>query len=265
MIKLYDSGQSFINDNKEYLETNINLSSFFFLDAPLIDKCDKINYALKCVNNDKELLVLKVEPYNLMLFGCSECCNEVFDFLVNNDFEIKNILCEENVGKEVIKSLMTKNINYNISITMDFMECDKITIPTDLDVQKATILDIDKLYEFNINFVKDCGLFDEVKKEDIIKTIDKFRFIKFNGKIVSMAKYANTYSKYARITCVYTLDEYRGMGFAKKVVNALKNEMINDGFIATLNVDRLNPISNHIYSSIGFNKTFSQVILVKKS
>ena len=42
-----------------------------------------------------------------------------------------------------------------------------------------------------------------------------------------------------------------------------KREIIEKGFIATLNVDKNNPISYHIYESIGFKKVFTQGIYKK--
>lgn len=264
MIELYNNGELFIKDNKEFLETNINLSTFFFLDAPLLKEVDKINYALKCIHKDKKLVVLKVEPYNLMLFGDYECCNEVIYFLLDNGYEIKNILAEEKVGKEVINSFHNRGISYDISLTMDFMLCDKITSTTDKDVLHATAGDIDELFEYTKNFMKDCGLFDEVRRENIANTIDQYRIIKVDGKIASIAKFASSLEGFGRISEVYTLDSFRGKGYARKVVNAVKNEMIESGLIATLNVDRINPISNHLYSSLGFTKTFSQVLLIRK-
>ena len=54
------------------------------------------------------------------------------------------------------------------------------------------------------------------------------------------------------------------MGYARKLVNYAKNEIIAQGKIATLNVDKKNPISNHLYSSLGFKKVFSQGIYKQK-
>ena len=64
--------------------------------------------------------------------------------------------------------------------------------------------------------------------------------------------------------CNATKPEYRGMGYARKLVNYAKNEIIAQGKIATLNVDKKNPISNHLYSSLGFKKVFSQGIYKQK-
>lgn len=61
-----------------------------------------------------------------------------------------------------------------------------------------------------------------------------------------------------KITNVYTRDAYRGKGCARKVVNTMKNEILAAGKTATLNVDRNNPITCHLYTSLGFKRIFSQ-------
>ena len=52
-------------------------------------------------------------------------------------------------------------------------------------------------------------------------------------------------------------NEYRGKGYARKVVAALQNEILDSGCKAVLNVDKNNPISNALYKSLGFIKLFS--------
>ena len=70
----------------------------------------------------------------------------------------------------------------------------------------------------------------------------------------------STYEKNITLipTEVYTRDEYRNFGYARKIVNTIKNEILDMNEVATLNVDKKNPISNHLYASLGFKKLFSQ-------
>ena len=68
--------------------------------------------------------------------------------------------------------------------------------------------------------------------------INSYRILKIDNKIVSMAAYTNNTSDSYRITHVYTRPEYRGNSYARKVVNTLKNEIINMNKLATLNVDQ---------------------------
>ena len=107
-------------------------------------------------------------------------------------------------------------------------------------------------------FVSDCGLLDKPEKEPFRKILDSFRIIRADGKIVSMARIAPATQDDLRLVLVYTRNEYRGKGYARKVVNSAKNEILTSGKRATLNVDRKNPVSYHLYLSLGFERMFSQ-------
>ena len=80
MIQVYDSGAAFIAENQTFLDTNPQISSFMVLDAPLLKETGKINYAMKCEKDGKTLLAMKVEPYNLILFGDARLRGEVVGF-----------------------------------------------------------------------------------------------------------------------------------------------------------------------------------------
>lgn len=69
MIRRYDSGAAFLAENRAFLDTKPQISAFMALDAPLLEKTDKINYVARCEKDGKTLLAMKVEPYHLQLFG----------------------------------------------------------------------------------------------------------------------------------------------------------------------------------------------------
>ena len=97
-----------------------------------------------------------------------------------------------------------------------------------------------------------------MNQEKIQETITAFRVIRRDGRIASIAKGIRTTGQDIRITNVYTRNEYRGRGLARKLVNSLKNEILREGKIATLNVDKNNPVSYHLYQALGFRRRFSQ-------
>lgn len=98
MIVSYKTGAEFLQDNQTYLQKNPYLSTFFTLDAPLLQEAGKINYALRCEQGETRLLALKVEPYNLLLFGEEACVPELLRFLFDGGYEIKNYLCASELG-----------------------------------------------------------------------------------------------------------------------------------------------------------------------
>ena len=255
MIKEYQNGSDFILENSSFLDQNKYMSVFFYLDAKVLNKISSTNYAIKVENAKNKLLAIKVEPYNLLIYGDKECLGELLKYLKDHGYECSGIMCDTSIGDKLIKEL-----GYVQSIGMDFMETRKYTTPSSKEVIKATIDDVDEIFACYQCFLKDCGLKDKANRDNIIKKIDNFRIVKVNNMIASMAAYTKATDDSCRITHVYTRPEYRCKGFARKVVNCVKNEILDMGLIATLNVDQNNPISNHLYSSLGFKKVFSQGI-----
>ena len=265
MVINYPNGEAFIKDNSSYLKENVFMSSFFFLDAPLLKESSKKNYALKVCLEDKKLLALKVEPYYVLLYGDVELVKELVVYIKENELEVNGIYSSMEVGNEytrLVDSLY--NQKFYLQLGMDFMETKEYTEPSSKEVVTATLDDVDELYECLVNFVKDCSLNDEVTKESIIKGIERFRIIKDGQRIISLASRTPESEESIRITDVYTRPEYRGQGFARKVVNTTKNEILEQGKMATLNVNQANPISNHLYKSLGFVKVFSRGIFLPK-
>ena len=263
-IKVYENGKEFIEDNDSFLRLNPYMSTFFYLDSGLLTESTEKNYAVKIENDKSRLIGIKVEPYNLLLYGDSKQVFKLLEFLDDFNYEYDGILCPTEIGDEIIRVSSGSNKEYYLSIGMDFMECDTYYEPSSPAVISARMSDLDEIFELTKKMFKECRLTDIPVKDKIKSRIDSFRVIKENGKIISMAGMSKGTDNSYRITHVYTRVECRGMGYAEKVVNTIKNEILDMGYIATLNVDMSNPISNHIYKKIGFKKVFSQGIYLVK-
>lgn len=258
MVKVYASGDELLRENRELLNTNRYLSVFFLLDAPLLKQTDKVNYALKAVTEKDVLLAVKVEPYALLLFGAKGAVAELVDFLIDGGYEIKRILGEETVCEEAVRMLGAHGIAYYEALAMDFMEATEKTEPSSAEVETPSESDLPEILECLSNFTADCGLVDPVDAENVRRILGSFRILRVDGRIVSMARICASTEADRKIAAVYTRPEYRGRGYARKVVNTAKNEILDMGKAATLNVDKKNPISNRLYRSLGFVKRFSQ-------
>lgn len=258
MIVSYSNGTDFLQANQALLQDNPYLSTFFTLDAPLLKQADTINYALRCEQGEKRLLALKVEPYNLLLLGDEACVPELLQFLFDGGCELKNYLCESELGYVMQRELEPYGRRYEEALAMDFMEARTVTEPSAPEVETAGKGDLDEIFACAQRFVADCGLLDKPEKEPFRKVLDSFRILRADGKIVSMARIAPATQDDLRLVLVYTRDEYRGRGYARKVVNSAKNEILAAGKRVTLNVDRKNPVSYHLYRSLGFERMFSQ-------
>ena len=262
MIKIYSSGDDFYNDNKDFLLQNKHVEVFFRYDSPLLKETNKDEYALKAYDDSQTLLVLLKEPFNILFYGDPSLSDEIVDFLHVNCYKIKDYLCVTDLGDALIKSFKKLGYDLHLQIGMDFMEAKEKCNVSTLEVENATLNDVDEICEMMIMFFKDCGLNDKVNKEHLRSVITKFKIIRKDGVIVSTASYSDDSEDSKRVTHVFTRREYRGKGYAKKVVGAILNEIIDLGYIATLNVDQKNPISYHLYTSLGFKKIFSQGIYI---
>lgn len=265
MVKSYLNGDDFVKDNSSFLDENKFLSSFFYLDAPLLKEPNADNYALKASDGNKQLLALKVEPYNFMFYGDSELLEELLQYIKQNNLNTNDVICAIDIGDKLIAlapPILSKE--YYLHIGMDFMKADTISEPSSDEVEHATLDDVDEIEECLKNFYADCGLSDRPIREKIINNIDTFRIIRKDHKIIALSKSAQDTEISRRVSTVYTRPEYRNMGYARKVTNTIKNEIIESGLIATLHVDQANPISNHLYTSLGFKRVFSKGIYLLK-
>ena len=264
MIKVYARGNDFYDDNRDFLLTNPYTEFFFRLDAPLLTETNKEEYAIKVFNDEKTLLVLEKEPYDVLFFGDKELIGELIDYLITNSYKLNSFLCPLELGEEISSYLKDKGINFKLDLGMDFMVCREKSLPSSALVEHASSDDLDAIYENVLAFIKDCGLKDKVTKEKVAKNLQYYRIIRVGNEIAAMASFYVATKDDMKITNVYTKNKYRGKGFAKLICTSILNEIIDSGKYATLNVDIKNPVSYHIYSSIGFKRVFSQGIFGKE-
>ena len=259
MIHVYANGTDCVEENRGMLSANPYQSMFFSLDAPQIKQSTKRDYAILAENGGERLLCMKLSPYSLLLFGNGDLAEELFGYLISNDYEIGSLLGGEALCDQVIAMLQNRfGIRYHEALAMDFMEAREVTEASCPDVEIPKEADLEELVECKTCFVADCGLNDPVSVERTRQRLQEYRILHRDGKIVSMAGISVATDNALKIAAVYTRPEYRGKGLARLVVNTAKNEILAQGKIATLNVDKKNPITNHLYRSLGFEPVFSQ-------
>ncbi len=266
MIKEYANGREFIEENRALLDRNRYMSAFFSLASQLLEQSNKKDYAMKVTDGSHVMVALKVSKYNLMLYGDRQCVGELMGYLEENGYEYGGVLCPMEIGDELlaVSEKMTGR-EYGLLIGMDFMEAGEYTEPSSEEVVRANEDDLDELFEMAVNFMSDCGLPDTIEKEKLLARLGDYRIIRGDDRIISMTALKPDTDTSCKISFVYTRPQYRGQGYGRRIVNTVKNEILAMERVATLNVDQANPISNHIYESLGFRKVFSQGVYVLKS
>lgn len=259
MIKEYFTGKEFINENRVFLLKNPHMTGFFFFDESLLTQSNKYNFAIKVESDKYKLLAMKVEPFGLMLYGAEYLLEDLLFYLITNKYHFTNILCPKQIGDHLLNIGKNKfNLDYYEALALDFMEAKSKTEDSDKSVQIPNINDLDQLFDMNKAFLSECNLDDATSKNAIKSHLSNYRVIKIDDKVVSMGASFEMQETSVRISNVYTLHEYRGQGYSRKIVNYLKNEALDKGKTAVLNVDRYNPVTNHLYRELGFEVLFSQ-------
>ncbi len=259
MIKVYKTGAALVEEHKGLLEANSLESGFFYLDALYLDQTDKQNYAIAVTEGERTLLSMKVVPYNMMMLGDSSLIGQLVDFLLEEGFELDSVMCNERLG-EVFTAYMSRETGteYYEALAMDYMECAVPYAPTDSAVSLATLADVREIHECMDLFAEECGLEERTAEETIRENIGRYHILRTDGRIAAVASLNDDTHTRKRISSVYTRPAFRGQGLAGKVVNAVLNDILASGFIADLNVDQRNPVTNRLYRKLGFRPVFSQ-------
>ena len=77
-------------------------------------------------------------------------------------------------------------------------------------------------------------------------------YLWIDGEVCAIARIAFKDGEYARINSVYTTKSKRGRGYAGALISALSQMIIESGLTPTVLADEENPVSNALYSSLGF-------------
>ncbi len=263
--KIYTEGSSFLKDWSPVLNKDINSqiqTTFFILNANHYHRLDKRNYAISIENEKQYLLILKCEPYNALVYGSFELVDFAASILIEHHFIVDKILAEEKVGNSFLEAYQKRaGGQYHLVHSMQILVLSELT---KVDTKGASICkpeDLDILAQMNKSFYKEAlhqELSIEEAKKNLKDNVKNFFVYKVNEAIVSMASIVRGMEGHSCISHVYTLPDYRGYGYAKKVVARTCEEILKNKKIPYLFVDNANPIAYHIYTSLGFSYLIDQ-------
>ena len=255
MYKVYKTGQEFLEENLNILRNDPLGATFFEGNAQMISLCDESNYAARVENDGETLIAIRVNGLPLVIYGSERCVSEFAQVVAENKLQFVKVVGYYQLANAFLTAYeQISGGSHKVSLSMDVMYCDKVN-PCDTScVEQATASDVDEIAQLVMNF----GLEALVEKcewgtifEKVSRTIDSYALIRVNGVIVSMGRsYAD--GKLQRISNVYTKPEHRNKGYSRKVVTYLTERALKSGNLPCLHVDQNNPVSNHLYQTIGY-------------
>jgi len=251
MFRIYQSGQEFLTDNEKILREHPLETCFLSGNArSMPDMSD--GFAVRA----SDVLALRYRDFPMVLYGDEASCGELAAGLWENGLTFGAVLA----GPALTDAFPPRyealaGGTHRLRHAMDIMKCERLHDMETPLVEAATPADAEEIARLALRFQfealgEDADIQALLAK--IRNDIGQFVLIRRDGKIVSLAKRVRETERLCSTSWVYTLEAYRGRGLARQTVTYLTRRALREGKTAYLFVDQKNPISNHLYQSIGY-------------
>ena len=262
MLKIYQNGEQFIAENEDIIRQFPLETVFFEANAKYMPHTDVNNFLLKLTDGEKFLLAVHNGDYPMVIFGNNELCTELAQKAVELQLSFNKIMgtlptCEAFLCKYESLTAATHKIRY----AMELMRCDTLLTNETCGVEIPTEKDVDELANMMVTFHEEAmgeTVTLEEKRNEVASNLTSCAIMRCDGHIVSCAFKKRETDYLASISGVYTSPQYRGRGYACRIVTFLTKQIMLNGKLPYLFVDKTNPISNHVYSKIGYTYAIPQ-------
>ncbi|MCH5151423.1 MAG: GNAT family N-acetyltransferase [Clostridiales bacterium] len=256
MYKLYSTGREFLDENQNIIRNDPLGAMFLAVNANMIEQCDETNYAVRVEVDGSLLLAIHVGDYPLVLYGSEGCVDEFAQVVTKNKLQFNRTIGPYDISDLFLQAYeRIVGGSHKVNLSMDVMYCDKVNPCDTANVEQATLHDADEITRLYTDFLNEAlgenATWGE-KKRQITQEIDDFALLRVGDEIVSIASSKNSGQGLKRISNVYTKPQHRNNGYSRKVVTYLTERALQSGNLPCLHVDQNNPVSNHLYLSIGY-------------
>lgn len=270
-IKIYKTVQGFLDENQKLLLENESVTQLI-LHNSLINKEKEINKELLFGRVEDEqgnikIIFANVLPYNLLIYNLVKdelvTVKYLVDYLIKEHIALRGINANKTVCDEFIKYYKNETgCTFTEHLAMDVMEITELNKDIILPkgyFRSANWNDKDILIDWHIKFTKEA-VHEEICYEDFkdklnarIENRNIYIFEDEKHRPMAMAAVSRQLINGVSISLVYSSKEARGKGYGLAVVYNLSKEYLGRGNkLCNLFVDKKNPISNGVYSKIGY-------------
>ncbi|HAR85664.1 MAG TPA: hypothetical protein DCR69_08020 [Clostridium sp.] len=268
-VVIYDKVEDFLNINEEILLKKEALNQLILFNAYTNRDKDINKDILFGRVEDRygiSLIFCNVSPYNLLIHNLKEEVNDsikvLVDYIIENKIDISGINASKKICEKFIEYYKEKTkCKFHERLAMDVMELRKlnqIILPKGY-FREAIEKDLDLIIDWHIKFAKEA-LNEDIAVESFIERLATrirngamYIFEDENHVPVSMAAFTKQLKKGISVSLVYSDARKRGMGYGVAVVYNLSKLYLERGNeFCSLFVDKRNPVSNGVYTKIGY-------------
>ena len=267
----YENGKDFVDENLTLLQEKEWLNNLIVGNcADAVDAVSGEDWLFGAVKNNDitELIILYRAPWKLTLYSpTGNTSDELYKYAAEEVYKLNNHLpgvnTENIIGNKFAKYYCElSNQTYKVHIPMRILVLEKLAEPklrNDVTYRRATEADLDTLIKFQKDFNLEA-LHEEKTEEEIMAAINRsmekgYFLLEKDGKIVAQTVSTRKLKKGKGISGVYTPPEERHKGYAYNLVYRVSKEFLDNGAeYCVLFTDDSNPISNHVYEKIGYER-----------
>ena len=271
MYKLYKTGKEFLDENINLIRSDPLGTIFFEANGNAIAQCDASNYAVRIDVGNEVLIAIRVDGFPLVIYGSESCVDALARTVADNKLQFDKVIGYYGLlDKFLISYEQLVGGSHKVNLSMDVMYCDDVEPCDTSEVERATAKDAEEITRLVVDFLNEAlgknatwgGNFDKISQE-----IDFYALLRVNGKIVSIGVCKDSGDGLCRISNVYTKPQHRNKGYSRKVVTYLTEQILKLGKTPCLHVDKTNPVSNHLYQTIGYKYAQSryEIIYIPKN
>ncbi len=212
-----------------------------------------------------ELIFLNAFPFNLQIYSANkntQAFSLLVDYLLKHHVTIRGVQGNK-VDCELFVNEYTKQTNTrfklyfamnSMKLTKENLKKEQLTGHLRLAVREDVAIVTDMYQNFLSRTLK-----EEVDKEKvhnelmkIVKNKQLYVYLNENNCLTSCLKLLDNFSSGGTLSLVFTDEKYRNKGYAKEMIYLLAKEYFKTKEFLTLFVDQTNPISNRLYTYLGF-------------
>ena len=207
-------------------------------------------------------------PFSLLVFPADpahrykeeECASLLAGKLLSENRTITGIQSTPAFAERFLKEW---GLSARKDLVMDVMVCKKAMLfPGEGIIRKADEKDIDVLTEMAISFYEEA-LHETKEKEELKENLSRklslpdadIFLYETEGHPAGMCASTRKLPHGRSVSYVYIEKPLRGRGYAKQMVSKVTADYLDDNRYVTLYVDTANPVSNRVYTDIGYEYT----------
>ncbi len=267
----YDNGKDFVAENEELLLEKEWLNNLMVGNcADALDAVYGDDWLFGAVRNNgvTELVILYRAPWKLTLYSPTDnTSDELYKFAAEEVYKLNRHLpgvnTENTIGEKFAKFYCElSGQSYKVHMPMRILVLEKLkeaTLRDDVTYRRATEADMETLIKFQKDFNIEA-LHEEKPDEEVMAAIARsmergYFLLEKDGKIVAQTVSTRKLKKGKGVSGVYTPPEERHKSYAYNLVYRVSKELLDNGAeYCVLFTDDTNPISNHIYEKVGYER-----------